>query len=467
MGRERRVDGPSAARPPQRFELDLTSVCVRSGAVQLPYRLQGAFAEGPVAAVDADGGASLDLEFRPPRALMGLRAFFDAHQLRPNDSLGLEFTETGLRLEAIRRERKAPAGAARPASARKASESAPPRREAGEAPGSGRKGRQGAAPAAPPDRARDDAPRSAASSAPPSLRMATPPPSEPATSRDESAPPQAAPRAPRWEPLDGLTQPAPRDASTTEAPGQDVTAEPEAPMHRVREIRRGSPLRPQGTRPPAQEEHEHREQRDVIGPGGVDAAGPGAEQPARAPSPTRPGSPREGSAERADEERPPKPLQGRGLDLFGLRRRLGFGRTQSAPGDEGATGASEAAPRSAPQVDPPARERASAGSGADAVRQAAASAARPEAAVGVAEAADRAEAPARAAPAPQEGDIGAVEAYLARPDVPAIVRAERIAEELGMSVARADGALDRISENSERLSRIRAGAYMLRRRGES
>ncbi len=446
---------------------------MRSGAVQLPYRLQGAFAEGPVAAVDADGGASLELEFQPPRALVGLRAFFDAHQLRPNDSLGLEFAETGLRLEAIRRERKAPAGGARPASGRAGSEGAPPRREAAEAAGSGRKGRQGTAPAAPPDRARDDASRSAASSAPPSLRMAAPPPSEPAPSRDESAPQQPAPRAPRWEPLDALTQPAPRDAPTTETPGRDVTTEPEArmqdvPMHRVREIRRGSPLRPQqGPRPAAHEEHVEPEEHVERAGSGVEATAPRAEQSPRTASPTRSGPPqREGNAERADEERAPRPLQGRGLDLFGLRKRLGFGRAQSGPGDEGGTEGSGVPPRAAPQADVPPRERVSAGSGADAVRQAAASAAAPGTAVGVADAADQAATPTRPATSPQEGDLGAVETYLARPDVPAIVRAERVAEALGMSVARADGALDRISENSERLSRIRAGAYMLRRRGE-
>ena len=226
-------------------------------------------------------------------------------------------------------------------------------------------------------------------------------------------------------------------------------------MHRVREIRRGSPLRPQGARPPA------REERAEQGPGGVDAAAPRADEPPPA-APT----PRAGSDERADEERAPKPLQGRGLDLFGLRRRLGFGRPQSAASEEPTTRGSEAPPRPASHGDAPVRGGAHAGSGADAVRQAAASAGGSRTAVGVAEAADGAEAATRDAAAPQRDEIGAVEAYLARPDVPAIVRAERVAEELGMSVARADGALDRISENSERLSRIRAGAYMLRRRAE-
>ncbi|HKI57330.1 MAG TPA: hypothetical protein VKB31_09285 [Trueperaceae bacterium] len=60
-------------------------------------------------------------------------------------------------------------------------------------------------------------------------------------------------------------------------------------------------------------------------------------------------------------------------------------------------------------------------------------------------------------------DIAAVRTYLTGPDVPAIVRTERVAETLGMSVARAERALDRVSEGSEQLNRIRSGAYMLRR----
>jgi len=425
--------------------------------VQLPFRLQSAFSEGPVAAVDADGGARLELEFRPPRALSGLRTFFDAHQLRPNDSVGLEFTDAGLRLEAVRRERKARSGAARPSSGAAVSVGAPPRREVGETTDSGRKGRQGTAPAAPPDRTHADAARSAASSAPPSLRMATPPASEPATPHDEGAPQPPAPRSARWEPLDALTQPAARDAAAAGAPGVD--AEPpqaQEPLHRVREIRRGSPLRPQGTRPPTREEREEREEQ---GTGGAEAAAPPADDPTRAGP-----RPRAGNDERAEEERAPKPLQGRGLDLFGLRRRLGFGRPQSAPSRERAPRASEVPPGPASPGDGPARGQVHAGAGA--VRQAAASAANARTAVGVDSVADAAEARTRHAAALRVDAIGAVEAYLARPDVHAIVRAERVAEELGMGVAQTDGALDRISENSERLSRIRAGAYMLRRRGE-
>ena len=449
MGRERRVDGPSAARPPQRFELDLTSVCVRSGAVQLPYRLQGAFAEGSVAAVDADGGASLELLFRPPRALMGLRGFFEAHELRPNDRLALVFTEDGLRVEAIRRERTAPAGGARPQSGLARGETGSPRGAMGAAPGGGREGRRGAAPAAPPDRVHGDAPRSAASSAPPSLRMTPPPPSVPAESQAGDAPEEAAPRAPRWEPLDVLAHRSRSNEAAAEVPTRDAApAQPEEAAQRVREIRRGSPLRSQGSRPPARE--------GEAAPSSASDA-PRAEQPARAKT-----------TERGDDERPPKPLHGRGLDLFGLRRRLGFGRDQdqAPPTEEGAREGAGSSHRSVPGDDAPARQATAASDGARVAQQVVSSAARPATAVGVAEAEARAEMPRREASEVREVDIVAVEAYLTRPDVPAIVRAERVAEELGLGVARANGALDRISENSERLSRIRAGAYMLRRRAE-
>jgi len=105
------------------------------------------------------------------------------------------------------------------------------------------------------------------------------------------------------------------------------------------------------------------------------------------------------------------------------------------------------------------RQPASAAGAPEMAGQVASSAPKPTAAVGVVESEAAADAPLN------EEDIRAVAAYLARPDVPAIVRAERVAEELGLTVARADTALDRISESSEHLSRIRAGAYMLRHPG--
>ena len=441
MGRERRVDGPSTARPPHRFEVDLTSVCVRSGAVQLPYRLQGAFGEGPVAAVDADGGAPLDLQFRPPRELLGLRGFFEAHELRPNDRIGLVFTDAGIRVEAVKRERKAPADGQRPESVRARADRAASATVSGEPPRAVSEARQGAAPAAPPDRVREDASRSAASSAPPSLRMATPPPSVPADERASDPPRPAASRTPRWEPLD-VTVPRedagggyadkPRHAS------EDAVQRSEAPL-RVREVRRGSPLSAPGSRPTE--------------------PGEGAEAPTEPVSHRHEVPSRPSAAERSEPEYPPRPLQGRGLDLFGLRRRFGFGRGQPQTSDRSEREESGAPARVEGGGDTEFRQAAIAADAPEISGQVAVSAPEPAAAVGVVEPEARVDAPL------SEEDFRAVAAYLARPDVPAIVRAERVAEELGLAVARVDGALDRISETSEHLSRIRAGAYMLRHPG--
>jgi len=441
MGRERRVDGPSTARPPHRFEVDLTSVCVRSGAVQLPYRLQGAFGEGPVAAVDVDGGASLDLQFRPPRELLGLRGFFEVHELRPNDRIGLVFTDAGLRVEAVKRERKAPAAGPRPESGRVRAERAASATASGEPPRAVSEARQGAAPAAPPDRVREDASRSAASSAPPSLRLATPAPSVPADEGALDPPRPAASRTPRWEPLDVTVPREDAGGGYADRPrraSEEAVQHSEAPM-RVREVRRGSPLSAPGSRPPEPEEN---------------AGAPTEPVPHRHEAPSRPSA-----AERSEPERPPRPLQGRGLDLFGLRRRFGFGRGEPQTSDRSEREEPAGPARVEGSGDPEFRQAAIAADAPEMPGPVAVSAPEPVAAVGIIEPEASMDAPL------SEEDIRAVAAYLARPDVPAIVRAERVAEELGLAVARVDGALDRISESSEHLSRIRAGAYMLRHPG--
>ena len=69
----------------------------------------------------------------------------------------------------------------------------------------------------------------------------------------------------------------------------------------------------------------------------------------------------------------------------------------------------------------------------------------------------------QAAPVRLEDDLRMVEAYLDRPDVPAIVRSEVIAAELGIDDQRSERALERLSENRDRVSRIRKGAYMVKR----
>lgn len=57
-----------------------------------------------------------------------------------------------------------------------------------------------------------------------------------------------------------------------------------------------------------------------------------------------------------------------------------------------------------------------------------------------------------------------VEAYLSRPDIPAVVQTQTIANELAIDINMCERALERISEDHERVSRIRAGAYMIRQK---
>ena len=65
------------------FELNLTSVCVSSGVIQLPLKMLEFFASGTVAA-ELDG-ETVDLAFQAPRRLSGLREHFGARGLRSND----------------------------------------------------------------------------------------------------------------------------------------------------------------------------------------------------------------------------------------------------------------------------------------------------------------------------------------------------------------------------------------------
>ncbi len=449
MGRERRVVGPSAAMPPHRFEVDLTSVCVRRGAVQLPFRLQGAFSEGPVAAVDNDGGATLDLRFRPPRELLGLQPFFEAHGLRANDRMGLVFTDAGLRVEAIKRERKAPAsGVERPQASSPRGQRTPPPGSRDRSRRVPEDARRDAGSAAPPDRAPSSSPSSAAPSAPPSLRMAPPPPSVPAEEpRGEGARNGGRATTPHWEPLDVTASPA----SAAEAEREPTGSAPpsherdEAPLAddgtpHVREIRRGALLGAQPARTPASA---------------------GTRAPERDVSYASEEDPR-GDLGRPDDERSYGTHRGRGAGLFGLRRRFGFGRSERWRADEDRAAAPrQGVPtRDLPQA-PGARSvpvEIEPRDPLDVARSQPEEAAPRDTIVGVAD--EVVEAPSAT---PSREDIAAVAAYLARPDVPAIVRAERVAEELALSYERVDAALDRISEESDQLSPIRAGAYMLRR----
>src|SRR5690606_40321204 len=94
------------------FELDLTSVCVNSGVVQLPLKMQAPFTDGDLnAGVD---GQDLSLTFSHPRGLSGFKQHFERRSLRSNDKVRFEIEVTGekavsLSAASIKRERTKPA----------------------------------------------------------------------------------------------------------------------------------------------------------------------------------------------------------------------------------------------------------------------------------------------------------------------------------------------------------------------
>src|SRR5690606_3176137 len=81
------------------FELDLTSVCVSSGTIQLPLKMQSYFEPGSLRA-EIDGQA-VDLVFAPPRRLSGLREHFAERGLRSNDRVRFSLEVDGDRVVAL------------------------------------------------------------------------------------------------------------------------------------------------------------------------------------------------------------------------------------------------------------------------------------------------------------------------------------------------------------------------------
>ncbi|HET8986624.1 MAG TPA: hypothetical protein VFN03_12790, partial [Trueperaceae bacterium] len=93
------------------FELDLTSVCVGSGVVQLPLKMQSLFTAGELPAI-VDGEALL-LAFSEPRRLSGFKEHFERRGLRSNDKVRFEVDIADDRVVAlvaasIKRERTKP-----------------------------------------------------------------------------------------------------------------------------------------------------------------------------------------------------------------------------------------------------------------------------------------------------------------------------------------------------------------------
>lgn len=93
------------------FELNLTSVCVRSGEIQLPLKMLEFFAPGRL---DAElDGERVELGFQAPRRLYGLQAHFGARGLKSNDRVRFvldveQGRAVGLTATCVKRERQRP-----------------------------------------------------------------------------------------------------------------------------------------------------------------------------------------------------------------------------------------------------------------------------------------------------------------------------------------------------------------------
>lgn len=69
----------------------------------------------------------------------------------------------------------------------------------------------------------------------------------------------------------------------------------------------------------------------------------------------------------------------------------------------------------------------------------------------------------QAEPGSLEDDMARLQVYFGRPDVPAIVRCDDLAEKLQMSQERVSSAMFRLAEDRERFTPLRGDAYMVRR----
>lgn len=93
----------------QRFAIGVTRVCLSSGTLQIPFAMRGVLEPGTYLAHDTQLDEAHELDFEPPRSLVGLDAVFTAHELQPNDEVLLTITKDGLELDVKKRpRRKAP-----------------------------------------------------------------------------------------------------------------------------------------------------------------------------------------------------------------------------------------------------------------------------------------------------------------------------------------------------------------------
>lgn len=511
------------------FELDLTSVCVGSGTVQLPLKVQALFVAGDVPAIV--DGEKLLLGFVEPRRLSGFREHFEKRALRSNDRLRFELDivdehVVALVATSIKRERSKPSQQrsqyepGSEADAQTGASQHPMTIHAASSWDSVAGGQVRAvrririeggtpAPVSP-------ATRNVADGAPtPPHVVATGVPS----AGSASASTGATGRFGGWKPLDGLT----RDQVAYHPAHTDY------PETTVREIRRSTQLvvppsagDEQGVAPALMDASDQLHQRrddHSITPTPTDQPVPAPRIPV--PRNTAPGSSwqpapeaglapvaraaSEGSAAvqqpRLIEERECVPAQATEAPTAGAAARWHAPRQQPAV----SAAASESAPATPRPVEAPAtlapnrsQQRASALRAIDdaelggeylpggraletALRQASPGAAATVGSAPVSAAAepkdmrsavvelerhvdhDVAVAPEHAPVAPRvEDDIRLLATYLSRPNTPAIVRSEVVASELGIDVQRSERALERLSEDRDRVSRIRKGAYMVK-----
>ena len=76
------------------FKYSLTSICLRSGQMALPQKMLKLFSqEGIVKAIDTISNEEIELDFKPPRIVVGLTDFYNRHQLRVNDRVEVKVEE--------------------------------------------------------------------------------------------------------------------------------------------------------------------------------------------------------------------------------------------------------------------------------------------------------------------------------------------------------------------------------------
>ena len=76
------------------FKYSLTSICLRSGQMALPQKMLKIFPEeGIVKAIDTISNQEVELDFQPPRTVVGFIDFYNRHQLRVNDKVEVKVEE--------------------------------------------------------------------------------------------------------------------------------------------------------------------------------------------------------------------------------------------------------------------------------------------------------------------------------------------------------------------------------------